>query len=113
MIDFAQAGAPGFSMTVIPSQAGDARFSDLGDANAYALAISGDDVALSKGRHHCGCAEEPGGAVVKTRSEVLGNAIDESDGATGALGVVNKVHEDIVLSSNDVVWISRIVWVSQ
>ena len=26
---------------------------------------------------------------------------------------VNKVHEDIVMSSNDVAWISRIVWVSQ
>ena len=52
--------------------------------------------------------------VVKSRSgEVLAKQSTKVTARQVRLASVKKVHEDIVLSSNDVVWISRIVWVSQ
>ena len=46
-------------------------------------------------------------------SEVLAKQLTRATARQVRLASVNKVHEDIVLSSNDVAWISRIVWVSQ
>ena len=46
-------------------------------------------------------------------SEVLAKQLTKATARQVRLASVNKVHEDMVLLSNDVAWISRIVWVSQ
>ena len=46
-------------------------------------------------------------------SEMLAKQLTKATARQVRLASVNKVYEDIVLSSNEVAWISQIVWVSE
>ncbi|MBG03610.1 MAG: DNA-binding protein [Rhodospirillaceae bacterium] len=123
VIGFAQAGRAGFfddSGYPVASGWETLDFPNLGDANAYALAISGDSMlpVYRKGDIIVvapNAAVRPGDRVVaKTRGgEVLAKQLAKATTRQVRLASVNRSHEDICLPASDVVWISRIVWVSQ
>lgn len=123
VIGFAQAGRNGFfDDSGYPTGSGwdVLDFPNLGDSNAYALKISGDsmepvyrdgDLVVVSPLS----APRPGDRVVvrTTADEVLAKQLVRQTTRTIHLASVNRAHGDLVLPAREVVWISRIVWVSQ
>jgi len=123
LIGLAQAGRAGFFDDAgYPVSAGwdTIDFPNLGDANAYALEISGDsmepiyragDIVIVSPNS----AVLPGDrVVVKTHEdEVLAKELIKISSSEVRLVSINSAHAEIVMPRADLVWISRIVWVSQ
>ena len=123
LIGFAQAGAGGFfDDGGFPVGEGwDAvALPGVNDEHAYALEISGDSMlpAYRKGDVIVVSPAAPirrGDRVVaKTRDgEVLVKQLTRRTAKTIELQSLNAAHPDRTLAASDVLWIARIVWVSQ
>jgi phage repressor protein C with HTH and peptisase S24 domain len=123
VIGLAQAGRSGFFDDAgYPVSTGwdTIDFPNLGDANAYALEICGDsmepvyregDIVIVSPN----AAVLPGDRVIAktTSDEVLAKELVKTSVREVRLASINAAHAEIVLSRDEVVWISRIVWVSQ
>jgi len=123
VVGFAQAGRSGyFDDSGYPVASGwdTLDFPNLGDANAYALQISGDSMfpVYRKGDIVVvspNAVVRPGDrVVVKTHDEeVLAKQLMKATAREIRLVSVNERHDDLVLPATKVRWVSRIVWVSQ
>lgn len=123
VIGFAQAGRAGyFDDCGYPTGSGwdVIEFPNLGDANAYALKIIGEsmepvyrdgDLIIVSPLS----AVRPGDRVVvrSATDEVLAKQLVRQTARSVHLASVNLAHGDVMLAVHDVVWLSRIVWVSQ
>ena len=98
----------------------DILFPDIGDANAFALEISGDGMAPVY-RDRDTIIVSPAAdirrgdrIVVKTaEGEVMVKELTRKTARKLELGSVNAAHSTIGLNVDDIVWMSRIVWVNQ
>jgi len=111
---FDDAGFPvggGWEQVVLP---------DVGDANAYALEISGDSM-LPLYRQGDKIIVSPAATirrgdrvVVKTRGgEILAKQLARQTAQTVELSSLNPDYEDRTLALSDVVFMARIIWASQ
>lgn len=126
IIGFAQAGAAGyFDEDGYPAGNGwdEVRFpefSSTGDDPVYALEVSGDsmmplfrsgDVLLIAPASPVRRGDR---VVVKTRKgEVMAKELARQTATRIELKSLNPAHEDRTLSSSDIAWMGRIIWVSQ
>lgn len=123
LIGLAQAGAGGFfDDGGFPAGAGwdEVAFPDLGDANAYALEISGDsmqplyrdgDVVIVSPNASVRRGDR---VIVKTLDgEVLAKELKRRTEKTIELKSHNPEHPDRVLPTDKVAWLARIMWSSQ
>lgn len=98
----------------------EAPFPDLNDENAYALEVTGDDMAPVY-RDGDIIIVSPAASirrgdrvVVKTTSgEVMARVLTRRTAKSVDLQSFNPVHGSRVLSPEDVLWMARIVWASQ
>jgi phage repressor protein C with HTH and peptisase S24 domain len=123
LLGFAQAGSGGFFDDAgFPAGEGwdQIAFPELGDQHAYALKISGQSM-LPVYREGDIILVSPSAplhrgdrVVVKTRDgEVMAKQLERQSTTTIELRSLNAEHEDRTLAVEDVVWMARIVWVSQ
>ena len=123
IIGYAEAGRSGyFDAAGYPVVTGwdDILFPDIGDANAFALEISGDGMAPVY-RDGDTIIVSPAAdirrgdrIVVKTaEGEVMVKELTRKTARKLELGSVNAAHSTIGLNVDDIVWMSRIVWVNQ
>ena len=123
LLGFAQAGSGGyFDDAGFP--AGDGwdhiAFPEVADAHAYALKISGQSM-LPAYRDGDVILVSPSApirrgdrVVVKTREgEVMAKELKRRTPSAIELRSLNAEHEDRTLAAEDVVWMARILWVSQ
>ena len=123
VIGYAQAGAQGFFDDAgFPAGSGwdEVLFPRIRDSHAYALEISGDsmepvyrdgDIIVVSPQASLRRGDR---VVVKTRGgEVMAKQLARQNVRRLELVSLNKAHEDRVLESEDVAWMSRIVWASQ
>jgi phage repressor protein C with HTH and peptisase S24 domain len=123
LIGFAEAGDGGFfDDGGFPVGKGwdEVAFPSVNDAHAYALEISGDsmkpayrdgDVILVSPAAPVRRGDR---VVVKTvKGEVMVKELKRKTSKTIELQSLNKDHSDRTLSTNDVLWVARIVWASQ
>jgi phage repressor protein C with HTH and peptisase S24 domain len=123
LLGFAQAGSGGyFDDAGFP--AGDGwdhiAFPEVADAHAYALKISGQSM-LPAYRDGDVILVSPSAAirrgdrvVVKTREgEVMAKELKRRTPSAIELRSLNAEHEDRTIFADDVVWMARILWVSQ
>ena len=123
LLGFAQAGSGGyFDDAGFP--AGDGwdhiAFPEVADAHAYALKISGQSM-LPVYRDGDVILVSPSAAirrgdrvVVKTREgEVMAKELKRRTPSAIELRSLNAEHEDRTIFADDVVWMARILWVSQ
>jgi phage repressor protein C with HTH and peptisase S24 domain len=123
LLGFAQAGSGGyFDDAGFPAGEGweQIAFPEVADAHAYALQISGQsmlpvyrdgDVILVSPAAPLRRGDR---VVVKTRDgEVMAKELDRRSASAIELRSLNAEHEDRTLAVADVVWMARIVWVSQ
>ena len=123
LLGFAQAGSGGyFDDAGFP--AGDGwdhiAFPEVADAHAYALKISGQSM-LPAYRDGDVILVSPSAAirrgdrvVVKTREgEVMAKELKRRTPSATELRSLNAEHEDRTIFADDVVWMARILWVSQ
>ena len=123
LLGFAQAGSGGyFDDAGFP--AGDGwdhiAFPEVADAHAYALKVSGQSMwpAYRDGDVILVSPSAPirrgDRVVVKTREgEVMAKELKRRTPSAIELRSLNAAHEDRVLFADDVVWMARILWVSQ
>ena len=123
IIGYAQAGNQGyFDDAGYPAGTGwdEVMFPQIGDANAYALEISGDSmepvyrdgdtIVVSPGANF----RRGDRVVVKTTSgEVMAKELLRQSARKIELISLNRAHPDRILDAQNVAWIARIVWVSQ
>lgn len=123
IIGLAQAGRSGyFDDSGYPVSTGwdTLDFPNLGDSNAYALEICGDSMEPVYRRGDI-VIVSPNSAVlpadrvvVKNRAgEILAKQLIKVTSRDIQLASINKSHEDLAIPRPDVIWMSRIVWVSQ
>jgi phage repressor protein C with HTH and peptisase S24 domain len=126
LIGFAQAGAAGyFDEDGYPAGNGwdEVRFPEFdatGNDPVYALEVSGDSM-LPVFRSGDVLLIAPGSpvrrgdrVVVKTlKGEVMAKELARQTATRVDLKSLNKDHEDRTLSSSDIAWMGRIIWVSQ
>jgi phage repressor protein C with HTH and peptisase S24 domain len=123
LLGFAQAGSGGFFDDAgFPAGEGwdQIAFPELADQHAYALKISGQSM-LPVYREGDIILVSPSAplrrgdrVVVKTRDgEVMAKELDRQSETTIELRSLNAEHEDRSLAVEDVIWMARIVWVSQ
>jgi phage repressor protein C with HTH and peptisase S24 domain len=123
LLGFAQAGSGGyFDDAGFPAGEGwdQIAFPEVADAHAYALKISGQSM-LPAYRDGDVILVSPSAAirrgdrvVVKTRDgEVMAKELKRRTPSAIELRSLNAEHEDRTLSAEDVLWIARILWVSQ
>lgn len=123
VIGFAQAGDGGFFDDAgFPVGGGweQVFLPDVGDANAYALEISGDSM-LPLYRHGDTIIVSPAATirrgdrvVVKTQSgEILAKLLAKQTVRVVELSSLNPDYEDRTLDLSDVVFMARIIWASQ
>jgi phage repressor protein C with HTH and peptisase S24 domain len=123
LLGFAQAGSGGyFDDAGFPAGEGweQIAFPEVADAHAYALQISGQsmlpvyrdgDVILVSPSAPLRRGDR---VVVKTRDgEVMAKELDHRSASVIELRSLNAAHEDRTLAVEDVLWMARIVWVSQ
>ena len=123
LLGFAQAGSGGyFDDAGFPAGEGwdQIAFPEVADEHAYALKISGQsmlpvyrdgDVILASPSAPIHRGDR---VVVKTRDgEVMAKELGRRTENTIELRSLNAEHEDRTLAAEDVVWMARIVWVSQ
>jgi phage repressor protein C with HTH and peptisase S24 domain len=123
LLGFAQAGSGGyFDDAGFPFGEGweQIAFPEVADAHAYALQISGQsmlpvyrdgDVILVSPSAPLRRGDR---VVVKTRDgEVMAKELDHRSTSAIELRSLNAAHEDRTLAVEDVLWMARIVWVSQ
>jgi len=123
LIGFAQAGDRGFFDDAgYPVGAGwdEIPFPEIGDANAYALEVSGDsmeplyrdgDVVIVSPA----ASVRRGDRVVvrTTEGEVMVKQLVRMTGKRIELASINPAHPGRVLASEEVNWLARILWASQ
>ena len=123
LLGFAQAGSGGyFDDAGFPAGEGwdQIAFPEVADAHAYALKISGQSM-LPAYRDGDVILVSPSAAirrgdrvVVKTRDgEVMAKELKRRTSSAIELRSLNAEHEDRTLAAADVVWMARILWVSQ
>ncbi len=123
LLGFAQAGSGGyFDDAGFPAGEGwdQIRFPDVADQHAYALKVSGQSM-LPAYRDGDVILVSPSAAirrgdrvVVKTRGgEVMAKELKRRTPSAIELRSLNADHEDRTLFADDVVWMARILWVSQ
>jgi phage repressor protein C with HTH and peptisase S24 domain len=123
VIGYAQAGAAGyFDDAGYPAGRGwdSLTFPDLGDANAYALEISGDSM-LPVYRDGDIIVLSPAAAlrrgdrvVVKTlEGEVMAKELARLSATRVELASLNPAHPDRAFERGALAWMARIVWASQ
>jgi len=123
LLGFAQAGSGGyFDDAGFPAGEGwdQIAFPEVADAHAYALKISGQSM-LPVYRDGDVILVSPSAAVrrgdrvvVKTRDgEVMAKEIKRRTSSAIELRSLNAEHEDRTLAAEDVLWMARILWVSQ
>jgi phage repressor protein C with HTH and peptisase S24 domain len=123
LLGFAQAGSGGyFDDAGFPAGQGwdQIAFPEVADAHAYALKISGEsmlpvyrdgDVILVSPSAPLHRGDR---VVAKTRDgEVLAKELNRQTPSTIELRSLNPAHEDRMLAVEDMLWMARIVWVSQ
>jgi phage repressor protein C with HTH and peptisase S24 domain len=123
LLGFAQAGSGGyFDDAGFPAGEGwdHIAFPEVADAHAYALQISGEsmlpvyrdgDVILVSPSAPLRRGDR---VVVKTRDgEVMAKQLDHRSASAIELRSLNAAHEDRTLAVEEVLWMARIVWVSQ
>ncbi len=123
VIGYAQAGRAGyFDDAGYPTGSGwdMLDFPNLGDPHAYGLEISGDsmepvyrngDIIIVSPQS---AVREGDRVVLKTREEeVMAKQLARRDENRIELMSVNRAHEDVSLPTETIIWMSRIVWVSQ
>jgi phage repressor protein C with HTH and peptisase S24 domain len=123
LLGFAQAGSGGFFDDAgFPAGEGwdQIAFPEVADQHAYALKISGQsmlpvyrdgDIILVSPATPLHRGDR---VVVKTRDgEVMAKELERQTTTTIELRSLNAEHEDRTLAVEDVVWMARIVWVSQ
>jgi phage repressor protein C with HTH and peptisase S24 domain len=123
LLGFAQAGSGGyFDDAGFP--AGDGwdhiAFPEVADEHAYALKVSGQSM-LPAYRDGDVILVSPSAAirrgdrvVVKTRDgEVMAKELKRRTPSAIELRSLNAEHEDRTLSTEDVIWMARVLWVSQ
>lgn len=123
VIGFAQAGRSGyFDDAGYPVSNGwdSVDFPNLGDENAYALEICGDSMepVYRKGDliivSPNSAVRPEDRVVVKTNDdEILAKQLIRMTTKEVRLASVNQAHGKLVFPRNEVLWISRIAWVSQ
>jgi phage repressor protein C with HTH and peptisase S24 domain len=123
LLGFAQAGSGGyFDDAGFPAGEGwdQIAFPEVADTHAYALKISGQSM-LPAYRDGDVILVSPSApvrrgdrVVVKTRGgEVMAKELKRRTPSAIELRSLNAEHEDRVLFADDVVWMARILWVSQ
>jgi len=123
LLGFAQAGSGGyFDDAGFPAGEGwdQIAFPEVADTHAYALKISGQSM-LPAYRDGDVILVSPSAAirrgdrvVVKTRDgEVMAKELKRRTPSAIELCSLNAEHEDRMLAAEDVVWMARILWVSQ
>jgi phage repressor protein C with HTH and peptisase S24 domain len=123
LLGFAQAGSGGyFDDAGFPAGEGwdQIAFPEVADRHAYALEVSGQSM-LPAYRDGDVILVSPSAAirrgdrvVVKTRDgEVMAKELKRRTPSAIELRSLNAEHEDRVLFADDVVWMARILWVSQ
>jgi phage repressor protein C with HTH and peptisase S24 domain len=123
LLGFAQAGSGGFFDDAgFPAGEGwdQIAFPEVADAHAYALKISGQSM-LPAYRDGDVILVSPSAAirrgdrvVVKTRDgEVMAKELKRRTPSALELCSLNAEHEDRTLAAEDVLWMARILWVSQ
>jgi phage repressor protein C with HTH and peptisase S24 domain len=123
LLGFAQAGSGGyFDDAGFPAGDGweQIDFPEVADAHAYALKISGQSM-LPVYRDGDVILVSPSAAlrrgdriVVKTRDgEVMAKELSARTATMIELRSLNAEHEDRTLAVEDVLWMARIIWVSQ
>jgi len=123
LLGFAQAGSGGyFDDAGFPAGEGwdQIAFPEVADAHAYALKISGQSM-LPVYRDGDVILVSPSAAVrrgdrvvVKTRDgEVMAKELKRRTSSAIELRSLNAEHEDRMLEAEDVLWMARILWVSQ
>lgn len=123
IIGYAEAGRSGyFDDAGYPVATGwdEVLFPDIGDANAFALEISGDSMEPVY-RNGDTIIVSPAAdirrgdrVVVKTaKGEVMAKELTRKTARKLELGSVNAAHPTISLNVDDIVWMSRILWVNQ
>jgi phage repressor protein C with HTH and peptisase S24 domain len=123
LLGFAQAGSGGYSDDAgFPFGEGweQIAFPEVADAHAYALQISGQsmlpvyrdgDVILVSPAAPLRRGDR---VVVKTRDgEVMAKELERRSASAIELRSLNAAHEDRTLAVAEVLWMARIVWVSQ
>jgi phage repressor protein C with HTH and peptisase S24 domain len=123
LIGFAEAGAGGyFDDGGFPVGKGwdEIAFPAVEDEHAYALEISGDSMqpAYRDGTviivSPCAPIRRGDRVVVKTREgEVIAKELKRKSAKTIELRSLNPEHHDRVLTTDEVLWVARIVWASQ
>ena len=123
VISYAQAGHNGFfDETGYPTGSGwdEVLFPQIGDPNAFALEISGDDMQPVY-RDGDTVIVSPAASirrgdriVVKTlEGEVMAKQLRRMTARRVELVSLNPAEEERVLSAGEVAWMSRIIWASQ
>jgi phage repressor protein C with HTH and peptisase S24 domain len=123
LLGFAQAGSGGyFDDAGFPAGEGwdQIAFPEVADQHAYALKVSGQSM-LPAYRDGDVILVSPSASirrgdrvVVKTREgEVMAKELKRRTPSAIELRSLNAEHEDRVLFTDDVVWMARILWVSQ
>jgi phage repressor protein C with HTH and peptisase S24 domain len=123
LLGFAQAGSGGyFDDAGFPAGEGwdQIAFPEVADRHAYALKISGQSM-LPAYRDGDVILVSPSAAirrgdrvVVKTRAgEVMAKELKRRTPSMIELRSLNAEHEDRLLAADDVLWMARILWVSQ
>ena len=123
VISYAQAGHNGFfDETGYPTGSGwdEVLFPQIGDPNAFALEISGDDMQPVY-RDGDTIIVSPAASirrgdriVVKTlEGEVMAKQLRRMTARRVELVSLNPAEEERVLSAGEVAWMSRIIWASQ
>ena len=123
IVGFAQAGRAGyFDDSGYPAGSGwdSLDFPNLGDSNAYGLQICGDSMepVYRKGdiiivSPNAPVRPEDRVVVKNGDDEILAKQLARITAREVRLTSVNRQHGDLVLPRNEIIWISRIVWVSQ
>jgi phage repressor protein C with HTH and peptisase S24 domain len=123
LLGFAQAGSGGyFDDAGFPAGEGwdQIAFPEVADQHAYALKVSGQSM-LPAYRDGDVILVSPSAAirrgdrvVVKTRDgEVMAKELKRRSPSAIELRSLNAEHEDRTLSAEDVLWMARVLWVSQ
>lgn len=123
ILGFAQAGSGGyFDTSGFPSGKGwdEVTFPDIPDEAVYALEIQGDSM-MPVFRDGDRIVVSPSSSirrgdriVLQTRDgEVMAKELRRLTNKTVELVSLNPAHEDRILAVQDVVWMARIMWVSQ
>jgi phage repressor protein C with HTH and peptisase S24 domain len=123
LLGFAQAGSGGyFDDAGFPAGEGwdQIAFPEVADQHAYALKVSGQSM-LPAYRDGDVILVSPSAAirrgdrvVVKTRDgEVMAKELKRRTPSAIELRSLNAEHEDRTLSAEDVLWMARVLWVSQ